>query len=199
MCEFLSFFVSVKKNQVVCGDPFSHSNCKVSSSDGDWREAEWTDRELEIRTTKDEDNSAYIATVTALAKTRAELCKILSPSKDMDGKQYWFNDKGLNRDGDLPAVINADGSQVWWKNGQRHRDGDLPAVICANGAQEWYKNGQRHRDGDQPAIIYADGSQAWYKNNQLHRDGDLPAVIHADGYQAWYKNGEYIRNNVRED
>ena len=193
MCEFLSFFVSVEKNQVVCGNPSSHSNCKVSSSNGDWREAEWTKYKLSVRTTKDEDNSAYIATVTALAKTRAKLCKMLSPSKDREGKQYWFNTKGLNRDGDLPAIINADGSQYWWKNGKRHRDGDLPAITTVNGSQLWYKNGQCHRDGDLPAVIHVDGSQVWWKNNQLHRDGDLPAVIHANGSQERWKNGEYIK------
>ena len=194
MCEFLSFFVSVKKNQVVCGNPQSHSNCKVSSSDGDWREAEWTENGLEIRTTKDEDNSAYVATVTALAKTRAELCKMLSPSRDRNGNQYWFNDKGYYRDGDLPAIITADGSQEWWKNNQRHRDGDLPAVIDVDGSQAWWKNGQLHRDDNLPAIITADGYQAWWKNGQHHRDGDLPAVIGADGYQEWWKNGEFIKS-----
>ena len=185
MCEFISFFVSVKKNSLVCGDPNSHSNTPVHSGLEDWREAEWTDKGLEIRINPGEDLNAYKVTVLAKVKTRAGLCKFLSGSKDLDGNRYWFNTKGLHRLGDKPAYVWAGGNKSWYKNGQHHRDGDEPACIWADGSQEWYKNGQHHRDGDEPACIWADGSQEWYKNGQRHRDGDEPACIWASGNQEW--------------
>ena len=99
MCEFVSFFVSVEKNAIVAGRPESHWSAPVSSADGDWREAEWTENGLTIRVMDDEDESAYRATVLALAPERAALCARLSPSTDIVGNVYHFNEHGYHRVG----------------------------------------------------------------------------------------------------
>jgi hypothetical protein len=105
------------------------------------------------------------------------------------GKQEWYKEGKLHRDGDLPATIYVNGDQYWYKEGKRHRDDDLPAVIHANGDQSWYKEGKIHRDGDLPAVNFKNEYQSWYKEGKKHRDGDLPAVIHSNGTQQWYKEG----------
>jgi hypothetical protein len=106
------------------------------------------------------------------------------------GKQTWYNEGNIHRDGDLPAIIRPGGNQEWYKKGRLHRDGDLPAIMLADGDQEWYTEGKLHRDGDLPGAIYANGDQYWFKEGKQHRNGDLPAVIFADGQQAWYKEGK---------
>ena len=40
MCNFVSFFVSVIENKIVCGNPFSHTGAPVHSGIGDWRDKE---------------------------------------------------------------------------------------------------------------------------------------------------------------
>jgi hypothetical protein len=111
-----------------------------------------------------------------------------------DGRQIWYKEGKLHRDGDLPAFIGSDGYHSWYKEGKRHRDGDLPAEINSNGAQAWYKEGELDRDGDLPAIISSNGGQFWYKEGTLHRDGDLPAIINSNGGQFWYKQGKLHRD-----
>lgn len=74
-------------------------------------------------------------------------------------------------------VLVYKGAQYWYQNRKLHRENDLPAIIGENGSQEWYKNGKRHRD-NLPAVIYPDVMQFWCRNGNLHREKDLPAVIH---------------------
>ena len=50
-----------------------------------------------------------------------------------------------HRDGG-PAYILADGRQAWFKDGMLHRDGDLPACVCSDGSLGWYVDDKRHRD-----------------------------------------------------
>ena len=143
MCDFISFFVSVKNNKIVVGKPTSHSDASVHSAMGDWREAEWTEeKDLVVRVNDDEDKSAYKATVLALAKDRKAFCKEFSPGKDKDGNEFHFNSKGFHRAGDKPAVTWADGSKAWYKDGLQHRVGDKPAEIRADGTKTWFKKGK---------------------------------------------------------
>src|SRR5210317_1801780 len=110
MCHFLSFFVSVKENKLVVGDPTSHSNAPVHSAISDFREAEWIEDKLTIRVADGEDLNAYKATVFAKAKTLKDLCKLLSPSKDKDGNTFYFNEFGYHRE---------NGPAVEWANGYK--------------------------------------------------------------------------------
>ena len=111
------------------------------------------------------------------------------------GTIEYYNDNGLHRDGDEPAVVQPNGGQLWYKNGEIHRDGDKPAVIHANGDQFWYKNDARHRDGDAPACIRRFHILEWYKNGKRHRDNDLPAIVLTRGDKYWFKNGIKHRGN----
>ena len=136
MCEFISFFCSVKENKLVCGNPTSHSGAPVHSGMDDWRECEWTKYRLEIRVNKSEDESAYRATIFSKAKNRKELCKLLSPSKNIDGDIFYFNEKGFHRT-DGPAVEYANGDKEWYVEDKLHRT-DGPAIEWADGSKEWY-------------------------------------------------------------
>ena len=217
MCEFISFFVSVKQNQLVCGNPTSHSNAPVHSGQLDWREAEWTEHGLTVRVANDEDLNAYKATVLALCPDREALVDRFSPSVDLDGNKYYFNINGFHCING-PAVEYADGYKAWWVDGKRHRidepaveyadggkawyvDGkchriDGPDIEWANGDKEWWVDGKRHRI-DGPAIEYANGYKAWWVNGQRHRDSDKPAIEHADGSKEWYVDDKFVRSEIQ--
>ncbi len=118
------------------------------------------------------------------------------------GKQIWYKEGKIHRDGDLPAIIWVHGAKEWYKEGKCHRDGNLPAIIRADGSQYWFKEGKIHRDGDLPACIRLDGTQLWFKEGKLHRDGcakplskaqELPACIWLSGIQKWFKDDKLHR------
>ena len=164
MCEFISFFCSVKENKLVCGNPMSHSLAPVHSGMDDWRECEWTKDRLEIRVNKSEDESAYRATILSKAKNRKELCELLNPSKNIGGDIFYFNEKGFHRT-DGPAIERANGDKAWYIDGKRHRI-DGPAIEYADGNKAWYVEGRRHRTNG-PAVERANGSKEWWVEGKL--------------------------------
>ena len=160
MCHFISGFVSVRHNQIVIGNPKSHSDATVHSGMDDWREFELIkDDKINIRVAKDDDKNAYLATMMVILDnklTRAKLAKLHSPSTTKNGDKFYWNRNGYHRTGDKPAIICADGSKEWLVDGKRHRNNDQPAIIWAGGSKEWWVNGKCHRNNGQPAVIWAD-------------------------------------------
>lgn len=119
------------------------------------------------------------------------------PEIDVYGNKIWKNPYGEFHREDGPAIIYADGREDWYINGLIHRDGDLPAITTRDGYMAWYQYGYRQRDGEQPAVIYADGVLEWYQRGKYHRDGDKPALIGQKNekitLEAWYKNDRLHR------
>jgi hypothetical protein len=105
-----------------------------------------------------------------------------------DGK-YFYKNRKLHRDDDLPAIINYRGDKEWYQNGLLHRDNG-PAIETSNGYKAWYQYGEVHRiDGH--AIEYTDGAKRWCQNGECHRlDG--PAFERRDGYKSWHIEGKKI-------
>ena len=119
MCDFISFFTSVKKDKLICGDPMSHTNAPVHSGLDDWRECEWIDNKLTIRVTNGDDESAYRATILSKAKNRSELVKYFGGKGiDNEGNIFYFNEKGFHRT-DGPAIVWANGAVAYFIEGRK--------------------------------------------------------------------------------
>jgi len=109
--------------------------------------------------------------------------------RNANGDTWWYKNKKLHRDNNLPAFELANGDKKWFVNGQLHRDNG-PAIERAdgvNGNRLWFINGKHHRDDGLPAIEYDNGNNEWWVDNNRHRDGGKPAIEY-DGYKAWYVN-----------
>ena len=94
-------------------------------------------------------------------------------STDIDGVQFWKNEKGKTHRIGGPAVIRPNGGgEEWWQDGKLHRE-DGPAFIHRTGAEIWYYKGKVHRENG-PALTFPDGEWRWYYKNKIHRE-DGPA------------------------
>ena len=121
----------------------------------------------------------------------------------VSGNQEWYSNGIIHRNNDLPAIIYPNGDMIWYMNGMIHRDNDLPAIIRSNGFREWYVNGMRHRSNDLPAIICSNGDMIWYMNGMIHRDNDLPAIIRLNNNiiidQEWYHDNKLHRDTIADN
>ena len=75
-----------------------------------------------------------------------------------------------------PAVIHPGGREEWYHEGELHREGDQPARIFLNGRQEWCRKDLLHRDGDQPAVISETGLWEWYHDGVAKANPGVPAT-----------------------
>lgn len=118
---FVSFYVSLEENELVCGDPRRFDDT-ILPDDGDWVEARWTEKGLVIFSDEDEQED-YRHVVIDNCGSRRALCWYLSPGTDHKAL-YYFNEHGYHRV-DGPAVHYHDGRKEYWLNGKRVRAEDL--------------------------------------------------------------------------
>jgi hypothetical protein len=86
------------------------------------------------------------------------------------GGKAWYNSAlSLQREFDLPALIQADGTRKWMRHGLEHRDHDRPAVVQGDGTRIWYRHGNRSRLDDKPALIRLNGSMEWWEHGKRLR------------------------------
>lgn len=98
---------------------------------------------------------------------------------DEDGsvdREQWCNEKGLHREGDLPAEVTVNGQERYFLDGMHHRDGNMPAAIVKGRGQDWYVHGKRHRDNG-PATVFRTVDRppllSWYLDGQRCEQEDV--------------------------
>jgi hypothetical protein len=69
---------------------------------------------------------------------------------ESDGRERWYRNGKLHRDGDQPAIVSNDYT-AWYQQ---------PAIV-SNDYTAWYQRGHLHRIGG-PAVVHANGCLEWF-------------------------------------